>query len=349
VTQALGPANRHGVDVRRTFRYARAIARQFRITWVALLVAVAVGTTMIALTPLPSLNGARPGVGAAMYTAWMAMLAEQVFTVTGVWHLELMQALYPLVGAVVLGEGVVRFALLMSSRRAGEMEWMRVEASVLKDHVIVCGMGHLGVRVVEELVVRGVTVVVIEQDSNAKHLTRARQLNVVHFVRDIRDDQALLDAGIARARALIVATSDDLANIEVALDARRMNPTIRIVMRQFDQELAGKIARSASIDAAFSSAALAAPVVVERALAADSASAVSGSDPKFVQRFVRVGDTEAVDGRSVAEVEAAFRVRILYVRGSSGDVALAEAGLRLTAGTEMFVYGAVVDVGRLAG
>ncbi|NJL18652.1 MAG: hypothetical protein HC938_17335 [Nitrospira sp.] len=41
---------------------------------------------------------------------------------------------------------------------------------------------------------------------------------------------------------IVIATNDDMANLEVALDARRLNPKIRVLMRLYDQQIAAKIA-----------------------------------------------------------------------------------------------------------
>ena len=45
-----------------------------------------------------------------------------------------------------------------------------------------------------------------------------------------------------------------------------MNPNIRVVMRLFDQRIAQKIAGALTVDAAFSSSALAAPIVAAMSL-----------------------------------------------------------------------------------
>ena len=127
---------------------------------------------------------------------------------------------------------------------------------------------HLGFRVLGQLIASGTPVVAIERDTGGRFLDDARRTGVPILVRDMKDDQALLDAGIQHARAIVIATNDDMANLEVALDARRMNPKIRIIMRQFDQQIADKLREAKLIDEAFSSAALAAPAVAEMARAA---------------------------------------------------------------------------------
>jgi len=151
----------------------------------------------------------------------------------------------PLFGAVVVGEGVVRLGLLLMSRRPGDKEWQKVVASTYRDHVVLCGLGHMGVRILEYLVERGTAVVVIEKNAEARYMSNARS---------------------AKVPVIIAATNDDLANIEVALDARRLNPKIRIAMRQFDPEIAAKLQAGFSIDFAFSSSAVAAPIIAAQAL-----------------------------------------------------------------------------------
>jgi voltage-gated potassium channel len=63
---------------------------------------------------------------------------------------------------------------------------------------------------------------------------------------------------VAVARAIVIASNDDHANLEVALDARRMNPGIGVVRRLFDQQVATKIKPAFTVDEVFSVSALAA-------------------------------------------------------------------------------------------
>ena len=47
---------------------------------------------------------------------------------------------------------------------------------------------------------------------------------------------------------LVIATNDDLANVEIALDARRLNPHIRVVLRMFDENIANKLRDAFHLD-----------------------------------------------------------------------------------------------------
>jgi hypothetical protein len=251
--------------------YAAALIRTFRWTLALALAAVLLGGFLFSITPHASLGGRRPDALTALYGAWSALYGQALFNPPETWYLEVLHGLYPVIGFVLLGEGVVRFALLMTSRRRGEREWMTVMASTFRDHVVLCGLGHLGSRILERLEAEGADVVVIERDVASRFAIEAKERGTAVLANDMRDDRVLVEAGIAHARCVIAATNDDMANLEVALDARRMNPKIRVLIRFFDQRIGAKIQDAFDIDEAFSSAALAAPIIAAKALAAAAA------------------------------------------------------------------------------
>jgi voltage-gated potassium channel Kch len=87
----------------------------------------------------------------------------------------------------------------------------------------------------------GQRVVVIERDERAQFLEDVRRDGAPLLLGDARREAFLADAGITRARSIVLATDNDIANLEVALDARRLNPTIRVVLRLFDPNMAEKV------------------------------------------------------------------------------------------------------------
>ena len=132
-------------------------------------------------------------------------------------------------------------------------------------HVIVCGLGHVGFRIVSLLVRLGLRGAVITREtSDDRHSAIAPHFRVI--LGDAREDRLLVEAGIQRATAILAVTDDDLANVSVALDARRLNPKITIVARVFDQRLATRLEESVEIDRVLSASALAAPAFVAAAL-----------------------------------------------------------------------------------
>ncbi len=300
--------------------YFRAVLVEFRGTFLALGLILSLGMLLLAVAPREHLGGPHPGAIKALYAAWMSLFAQSPYNCPDAWYLMAMNALFPVLGAVVIGEGVIRFALLLISWRRGEKEWMRVMASTYTDHVILCGIGHLGYRVLEQLVAAGVPVVAIERDTGGRFVPMARQSGVPVLLRDMREDQSLVEAGIASARVIIIATNDDIANLEVALDARRMNPAIRIIMRLFDQQIASKIAGALTIDAAFSASALAAPMVAAMALGTRILASDVIAGVPHVSVECRVGDRSALVGRDISWTESEFSLRVLARIAADGAV-----------------------------
>jgi voltage-gated potassium channel len=305
-------------DLATFLRYTRVLVWEFRVTLVALVVGLALGTALYAATPMDSLGGRRPSLLLSALASWMHFFGEPLLGATEKWYLVLIAGVYPLVGFGLIGEGIVRFALLMVSRRRGEKEWMRVKASTYRDHVILCGLGHLGFRVLGELVAQGRQVVCIEKNPEGRFLFEAKKTGAPVLVRDMKDDTALEEAGIAHAQAILICTNDDLANLEVAVDSRRMRPEIRIVVRQFDQQLASKLRNAFSIDYAFSSSALSAATVASMAFPCRVVSAFELGGVPHVTVRLNVGAGSTFAARTVAEIEAAHRAQVLHRTPSAG-------------------------------
>src|SRR5207302_574118 len=72
-------------------------------------------------------------------------------------------------------------------------------------------------------------------------------------------DDALRSAQIGRARAVVTVTGDDVTNLEAALEARAINPEVRVVVRLFDDDLASHVYKEFGNTASRSVSYLAAP------------------------------------------------------------------------------------------
>lgn len=303
--------------MRTTTLYALVIAHEFRWTLLTLLIAASIGTIVFACNPVEDGGVKYPTIDRAVYGAWMALLAQPFFT-PGPWYVGLINSVFPLLGFVLIGEGIIRFGLLMLSRRRGEKEWMNVMASTYRDHVILAGLGHLGYRVFEQLLAADVDVVVIDNEPNSGFSVQARSSGAPVLDRDMREDQSLIDAGVEHARAIIICTNDDMANLETALDARRLNPKVRVVMRLFDQRIAKKIAGALSVDVAFSSSALAAPMVAAMSMNAKVLSSVVIAGVPHVVTELKLSDKSALVGKRVDEIEMGYAARVLARTPGSG-------------------------------
>lgn len=98
-------------------------------------------------------------------------------------------------------------------------------------HVIVVGMGQVGLRLAQELQQLGIAVVGIEQDPNARTLQIARIYGIPVLIGDGASKAAVYAAGVKGAIALVAASSEERDNIAVAVGALAANPQLRVVIR----------------------------------------------------------------------------------------------------------------------
>lgn len=103
-------------------------------------------------------------------------------------------------------------------------------------HVLVVGLGQVGLRLCRELLALGVPVIAIEQNPDAPNLRLVQQLKIPAVVGH-GEDRALLERlGVHRARALAAVGSDELGNIAVIVAAQGVSSNLRVIVRAGEQE-----------------------------------------------------------------------------------------------------------------
>lgn len=168
----------------------------------------------------------------------------------------------PIFGLAFVFQSVLDFGRRLLDKGSRIEDWQLSLAQTYKGHIILCGLGRISYRVMLQLLDAGYDVVVIEKNWNSEFVPDALTLHVPVIQGDARNAEVLQRAGLERARALGIATSNDLLNIEIALAARRSHPTIHTVLRIFHEKLDYNLERSTfGTNTAFSSSALAAPTL----------------------------------------------------------------------------------------
>ena len=136
----------------------------------------------------------------------------------------------------------------------------------------------------------------------------------------------LASAGIDSAQAVIACTDDDLANLEIALDAREMHPGIRVVVRLFDQSLAKKVSQGFDIQTAFSSSALSAPAFATAAVDRSVKGSFYVGDKAHVYAKFPIPKSSTLDGETVRNIRDKYAVNTLMIEPSDGEKAWAPHG-----------------------
>jgi Trk K+ transport system NAD-binding subunit len=298
---------------RATVRYVRLVAAKFWVPFVIIFVLLVVGMLLFHRCHMKELDR-RPDYTESLFAAYSLFGFQPVYQLPASWGLRIVYFLYPFIGLAVVADTVVRVTLLLFSRQENQKEWTRVLASTYRDHIILCGLGHVGYRILERLLQWNLDVVVIEKNDGSQFLLRVQQLKVPVLLMDARQEESLEAAGLSHARTLVIATNDDLANVEIALDARRLNPEIRVVLRMFDEQIANKLRDAFDLEVAFSSAAAAAPLVAASVLDLDILGnfTLDGHELFIAKLTVEPGGT--LDGITVGDVMARHQVMVLSRR-----------------------------------
>ncbi|OUM00473.1 YbaL family putative K(+) efflux transporter [Variovorax sp. JS1663] len=111
---------------------------------------------------------------------------------------------------------------------------MSTEAKYLSRQVVLVGYGRVGRRIAAELAVHDIPFVVAEQNRELVEKLRAEGMAAVWG--DAADPAVLIQAHIARARVLVVATADAINVRQMIEAARTLNPAIQTVIRSHNED-----------------------------------------------------------------------------------------------------------------
>ncbi len=253
-----------------------------------------------------------------------------------VWAIGLM-----LVGATM---ATVFFALLtnmlITRTIAGALGRRRVTG--LSDHVIVVGLGTIGLGVVDGLRAAGVDVLVVETDEENRFLAAVRQHDVPVVIADATLPDTFAMVRLEHARAVAVLTSDDLVNIETGLAIRDLLAerwaAVPVVLRLFDRRLASTVEASFDFRFVRSTSALAAPWFVGAALGLDVLGTFYLGDRSMLVGSLRVAAGSVLDGVALGELDARIRV-VTLTRANGRAEPMPRRDTRLTAGDRAFLIG----------
>lgn len=103
------------------------------------------------------------------------------------------------------------------------------ELKYLEGQVVVVGYGRVGRRIARALLERGIPFVVVEQ--NRERVEQIRAQGLVAVSGDSAEPGSLIQAHIAKAAMLVIATPDPLNVQRMVEIARALNPQIEVVIR----------------------------------------------------------------------------------------------------------------------
>ncbi|BCJ53715.1 potassium transporter TrkA [Actinoplanes sp. NBRC 14428] len=232
----------------------------------------------------------------------VAQAAQLVLTIAGL-------ALLPLITAAVV-EGMVNARLALAR---GAVPNDRA------DHIVVVGLGSVGTRVLRQLVDLGLEVVAIDRRADARGAKVAEQLGVPLIVGDASLEETLRAASVATSKALVVVSTDDVTNLQAALNARAARPGLRVVLRLFDDDFARRVEDAFNIDISRSVSRLAAPAFVAAMLERDVLATIPVDRHALLVAAVRVLGGAPLDGAPLSRVDRALSVRVIGLSAAGAE------------------------------
>jgi Trk K+ transport system NAD-binding subunit len=210
-------------------------------------------------------------------------------------------ALLPLVTAIIVG-----------ARLTGQV---RGAPRPNGGHVIVIGGGDVGMRVTGGLHDLGFDVVLVDRNESARGVALARNLGLPVVIGDALSERTLPRAGLDSAIALVSATSNDMVNLETALQARALRgEDLRIVLRLFDDDLAHRVSGTLGGNVVSRSVSyLAAPAFAAAMLEHRVLRTISVDRHVLVIADVRVEPEAAIAGQPLTELERDGLARTLAI------------------------------------
>ncbi len=255
--------------LRAQMRDARVLLRESRTSLLLFIAVVTAGALLFRFGYTHPATGQHPHLGEALYATLSLIFFSAVLPYPSQWYLQLAYFAIPILGLAAGADSVFNLGGALMNKQGRAQKWQVAMASTYSDHIIVCGMGKVGYRVAQELQKFGRELVGVEIDPQGRFVERAMTLGIPVIIADARHSEVLLKAGVKRADAIIPCSADELTNLDISLEARELNPRIKVVMRMFDPDLAERVRRGFGITTAFSTSALAAPIFAAAAMRVD--------------------------------------------------------------------------------
>src|SRR6266496_5740204 len=260
--------------------------------------------------------------------------------------LQIFHFLMPVVGVIILAQGLADFGSLLFNRRARSKEWEMAVASTMNKHIVLVGLGHLGYRIAQRLHEMGKNIVVVEIKADQHTVIAARKMGIPVIEEDARNATALDGANIKGAETIILASQNDAMNLQIALKARSLNPKIQVVIRIFDEDFAHALHEQFGF-VALSATEMAAPVFAAAAAGADVTNPISIEGQQLSLARLTIPPSSNLADKTVGYVEDNYHLNIILLRRDHTSEMHPTDTSPLNAGDTLAVLGGPEQLSRL--
>lgn len=220
----------------------------------------------------------------------------------------------------------------------------------IRDHVVVCGAGRVGLRAAQELEAAGRAVVLVEERPSHVLTLRQRGMRVVEG--DATREETLRAANVASAVGLVAALPNDALNLVIVLAARELAPNLVIVARAEDEGAEHRLLRAGAqrvvMPTALGGRRLARVFLKPNSM--DFFDSVLANENDLELEEVTVTATGQLQGAQLREFRdrTGSHATVIGIRRATGYLPSPPADYRLVPGDLLLVLGAVEDLRRVA-
>ena len=181
------------------------------------------------------------------------------------------------------------------------------------------GLGSVGTRILRQLTDLGLDVVAIDRNPGARGAKVAEQLGVPFIVGDAALEETLRAASIDTCKALVVVSTDDVTNLQAALNARSVRGDMRVVLRLFDDDFARRVQKAFNINISRSVSRLVAPAFAASLLDRDVIVTIPVDRHALLVAAVRVLPSSPLDGAPLGQVDRPSSVRVIGMSAAESE------------------------------
>ncbi|MCH7564109.1 MAG: NAD-binding protein [Gemmatimonadetes bacterium] len=266
------------------------------------------------------------------------MVLEAPERVPPEWYLVAFWYAMPPVFVILVAFGAADFVNLFLNRDSSRDPWGEALALTYKHHIIVFGAGHVGFRVIRDLVDMGLDVIAIDQSPNPSVAKQLSELGVPCIRDDARLPATLHKARLEHAETFIACTGDDHANLDAILKVRHAQPDIRIVSRVWDERSSEQLQQLMGVEAVISSADLAAPAFAGAAVGIEITQTLNVHGVEYSMIRMKVPKGSFMDGRTVGELQEGEQMDIV-LHGCNGEAEVQPAhDTMVAAGDDLVMF-----------
>ena len=212
-------------------------------------------------------------------------------------------------GVIVTAIVVAFLADLLLSQRFLQTAGLR-RARRMRDHIVIVGLGSVGIRVVTDLAAAGYEVLVIEHDEANQYLPTCAELDVPVIFGNATMRQTLESARVERARGVAVLTQD-MPSIEtgiVLLELLGSDTKVPIVLRVQGRALSTAVNQRFGFENVRSTVDLAAPWFIGAAMGLHVLGTFWVGQRSFMVGGMLVAENSELDGMLMVDMSTQTRV-----------------------------------------